>query len=56
MTGIPNGSPDSTDEAKFDAWNRLVSLTASQQTVNRYDGLSRRVSREVDETEITHYY
>ena len=56
MTRIPNGSPASTDKAKFDAWNRLVSLTASQQTVNRYDGLNRRVSRDATNTEITHYY
>ena len=46
----------STNELKWDAWNRLVEVVDGETTVAqyRYDGLTRRISKEADATR--HYY
>ena len=46
----------STNELTWDAWNRLVEVVDGETTVAqyRYDGLTRRISKEADATR--HYY
>ncbi len=56
MTTIPQPkTPTSSYAAKYDAWNRLVSLDTGSTASYEYDGLHRRIVR-TEGSDTTHFY
>ena len=58
MTTIPQvATPTSSFTAVYDAWNRMVSLTAGSGTTYKYDGANRRIVKvTTSPSETRHYY
>lgn len=58
MTTIPKPAALAASyTAKYDAWNRLVSLDSGSKATYKYDGLHRRIVRDVaGTTDDRHFY